>query len=97
VHLNVILDLPPTRESTLSISRWARSLAYLPLSQNINLATASALPVVAVVARYEWQICAWHGVSVLLAGVVQTVQKWIKEGEEGIMQLEELKYEARGA
>ena len=55
------------------------------------------LPLVALLVGYEWQIVVWHAVGIILAGTVQLVLQWIKEGEEGIAQLEALRYDAKGA
>ena len=97
IQFNILLYLPPTRESTLTIARWACSIRGLPLPQTVLLSITFVLPLVALLAGYEWKIIAWHAVSVTLTGTVQLVLHWIKEGEEGIAQLEALRYDAKGA
>ena len=96
-QFNILLYLPPTRESTLGIARWACSIPRLPLPQTVLLPITLGLPLVALLIGYEWQIVVWHAVGIMLAGTVKLVLQWIKEGEEGNAQLEALRYDAKGA
>ena len=95
VHLNNLLLL--LEKSGISVPRSSELPEYLPVSMHWTIGLASVAPLISILSGKSWQQCAWWGVSDFISIVVWIVLREIREGENNIKELEELKYDARGA
>lgn len=95
MHLNNLLLL--LEKSGISVPRSSELPEYLPVSMHWTIGLASVAPLISILSGKSWQQCAWWGVSDFISIVVWIVLREIREGENNIKELEELKYDARGA
>jgi hypothetical protein len=87
VHLNLALLLHPLIFNV--------KVCYL--SHPVPLAVSAVAPVLCMILGKSWRTIAWWCITPTISILVQTIQGWIAHGNKSIVELESLKYVARGA
>ncbi|KDQ62335.1 hypothetical protein JAAARDRAFT_122292 [Jaapia argillacea MUCL 33604] len=94
IHANLLLSL-------LFDQNWVKDLELgqfrLPTSYTHMLLASAIAPILSVILGKTWATTGWWSVTILVSLLVQTVQGWLEAGNENIVELEKMRYVARGA
>ena len=96
VHVNLTLHLLPSLHPTrLMIS--SVSSGFVPLRHTILFGMSSLAPFISLCLRLNWLELIWWSATLLLSWFIHSGQRWAKEEEEALQELEGLRYDAKGA
>ncbi|KAI0917268.1 hypothetical protein AcW2_007447 [Taiwanofungus camphoratus] len=102
LHLNLSLHLLPAHSEVFHSvfpSSYSFHSPSLPLlfSHPVTLTAPAVAPTLSLLLHRGWPDVAWWSIAGGMTLFVYSVQKWIRQSEEGIRELEGMRYNAKGA
>jgi hypothetical protein len=100
IHVNLNQHFLPPRHT---LKAWLHSVsrsdlaAWLPVKYQILAATSAMAPVLSVAMLRSAATTLWWSLTGIIVGVCWIIERWDAESESRVRELENMRYEAKGA